>query len=232
MASTERKAPRRRGEARALIVASARELFARDGYESTSIRDIAKHAQVADALVYKDFGTKDSLFDETILQPFHEFLESFMAQWRSRKSPFTNEAAVRRFVTELHDLLHDHRELVMALVAANRYASPTIMVDAGGSALSKELDALAALFDEEAEARGMPGTDFFVLIRCATGMIMSIVLLDDWLFPQGRGHPSRTRVIDQITKMILTGVTGPATTALTELPAVAAHPPGGTKSAE
>lgn len=208
MASTERKAPRKRGEARALIVASARELFARDGYEATSIRDIARHAQVADALVYKDFGTKDNLFDETVLRPFHEFLESFMSQWRSQASPFTNEAAVRRFVTELYGLLHRHRELVMALVAANRYASPSILVDANGSALSKELDRLAELFDTEAEARGLPGTDFFVLIRCVTGMIMSIVLLDDWLFPQGSRHPSRARVIDQITQMILTGVEG------------------------
>lgn len=208
MPPTERRTPRRRGEARALIVASARTLFARDGYESTSIRDIARHAEVADALVYKDFGTKDNLFDETIVAPFHEFLESFMSQWRSRESPFTNEAAVRRFVTELYDLLHRHRELVMALVAANRYASPTILVDANGSALSRELDVLAELFDSEAEARGMPGTDFYVLIRCVTGMIMSLILLDDWLFPQGARHPARGRVIDQITTMVLTGVEG------------------------
>ena len=193
-----------------MIVASARELFARDGYESTSIRDIARHAEVAEALVYKDFGTKDSLFDETVLQPFHEFLESFMSQWRSQESPFTNEAAVRRFVTELYGMLHEHREMVMALVAANRYASPSILLDARGSALSRELDALSALFDSEAEARGLPGADFFVLIRCVVGMIMSMTLLDDWLFPQNNRHPSKARVIDQITKMVLTGVEGTA----------------------
>lgn len=208
MPQTERKVPRRRGEARALIVASARELFAKHGYESTSIRDIARHAEVAEALVFKDFGTKDRLFAETVVEPYHEFLESFMARWRDRTSPFSNDAAVRRFVTELYDFVSEHRDLVMALVAANRYASPTIQVDKDGSALSRELDALSALFDDEAEARGMSGVDFFVITRCAVGMIMSLVLLDDWLFPQGGRHPSRKRIVDQVTQLILRGVEG------------------------
>jgi hypothetical protein len=39
-------------------------------------------------------------------------------------------------------------------------------------------------------------------------MIMSVILLDDWLFPQNTRHPSKTRVIEQITKLVLTGVAG------------------------
>jgi hypothetical protein len=46
-------------------------------------------------------------------------------------------------------------------------------------------------------------------------MIMSMILLDDWLFPQGTRHPTRDRVIDQIVTMILTGVEGTPPTSAT-----------------
>jgi AcrR family transcriptional regulator len=59
---------RRRGrpagtsDTRDRILASARELFARNGIRNTSIRAVAAAAGVASALVHHYFGTKEKLF--------------------------------------------------------------------------------------------------------------------------------------------------------------------------
>jgi AcrR family transcriptional regulator len=50
------------GDTRAEIVAAARALFARDGYERASLREIARRAHVDPALVHHYFAGKPELF--------------------------------------------------------------------------------------------------------------------------------------------------------------------------
>ncbi|MFE9682566.1 TetR family transcriptional regulator [Streptomyces sp. NPDC006285] len=70
-------APRRRGRpsrtdsadapaARDRILAAAREEFAERGFEKTSMRGIAKAADVDSALVHHYFGTKEQIFEASI----------------------------------------------------------------------------------------------------------------------------------------------------------------------
>ena len=57
-------ARRRRDSAgtRSALLSSARELFAERGYDRTTVRDIAAHAGVNQALLFRYFGSKDELF--------------------------------------------------------------------------------------------------------------------------------------------------------------------------
>jgi AcrR family transcriptional regulator len=57
-ASIPRKSDRTRSE----ILAAARELFAAQGYERTTVREVAARAAVDPALVIRYFGSKDGLF--------------------------------------------------------------------------------------------------------------------------------------------------------------------------
>ncbi|GFG48933.1 TetR family transcriptional regulator [Mycolicibacterium agri] len=70
--NTERKRPGRppgQSDTRDRILASARELFARNGIDKTSIRAIAADAGVDPALVHHYFGTKTQLFAAAIHIP-------------------------------------------------------------------------------------------------------------------------------------------------------------------
>lgn len=70
--NTERKRPGRppgTSDTRDRILASARELFARNGIDKTSIRAIAGDAGVDAALVHHYFGTKTQLFAAAIHIP-------------------------------------------------------------------------------------------------------------------------------------------------------------------
>lgn len=61
--------PRGTSDTRDRILANARELFARNGIDKTSIRSIAAAAGVDSALVHHYFGTKEQLFAAAINIP-------------------------------------------------------------------------------------------------------------------------------------------------------------------
>jgi AcrR family transcriptional regulator len=70
--NTERKRPGRppgTSDTRERILASARELFARNGIDKTSIRAVAAGAGVDPALVHHYYGTKQQLFTAAIHIP-------------------------------------------------------------------------------------------------------------------------------------------------------------------
>jgi AcrR family transcriptional regulator len=61
--------PRGQSDTREKILLSARELFARNGFDRTSVRSIASAAGVDAALVHHYFGTKQQLFAAAIHIP-------------------------------------------------------------------------------------------------------------------------------------------------------------------
>ena len=211
-AGTDRSEGRRRrrpGEARELIVRSARELFARQGYESTSFRDIADSAQVSESLIFRGFRTKAALFEEAVLVPFQDYISAYMEYWKNPSHPLSNEETVERFTGGLFDLLSTHRDLVGALVAA-RYSFRVSGQAGEDSMLSQELDALAELVAGDAEMRQVTGTDLAISFRLVVGQVMAAVLLDEWLFPQGDRHPTHQQVRDELLPLVRFGVERPA----------------------
>lgn len=61
--------PRGASDTRERILASARDLFARNGFDKTSIRAVAAAAGVDSALVHHYYGTKEQLFTAAIRIP-------------------------------------------------------------------------------------------------------------------------------------------------------------------
>ena len=61
-------------DARVKILKSANRLFARQGYENTSLASVAREAKVSKALIFWHFENKECLFDEVIAEtiaPYH-----------------------------------------------------------------------------------------------------------------------------------------------------------------
>ena len=48
------------------IIEAARPLFAQNGFHGTSVRDIARAADVSEALLYKHFPSKEAMYDEIL----------------------------------------------------------------------------------------------------------------------------------------------------------------------
>ena len=69
-AANKQKRARQKIERRDAILASARKVFARKGYEGTTVADIAKEAGVAAGTVYLYYASKTDLFAALNLQLF------------------------------------------------------------------------------------------------------------------------------------------------------------------
>lgn len=82
MSGESESAGRRRDSAatRAALLAAAQELFAERGYERATVRDIAAHAGVNQALLFRYFGTKDELFRAAIAERGRRVLEEGSAE--------------------------------------------------------------------------------------------------------------------------------------------------------
>jgi len=69
-----------RGVLAARIVAAARDQFAEDGWAGTTIRAVARSADVDPALVYHYFGSKEGLLDAATNPP-QKWLETIAGVW-------------------------------------------------------------------------------------------------------------------------------------------------------
>lgn len=75
-----------RAESRAKIMAHALELFARYGYEQTSVRMIAQAAGISQGLLYNYFASKDQLLQALMQQSMQDVRASF-AQAETASDP-------------------------------------------------------------------------------------------------------------------------------------------------
>lgn len=191
-------------EVRELLLGAARALFAARGFAGASTRDIALKAGVSEALLFRHFGTKAKLFERAILDPLNEFVHAYVEEWRNiPAADHDAESVTRGFIDGFYRLLSEHRELVMALVTAQAYESLQEVSDA--SPLTRLLEELETLAGAEAAARGFH-FDVPVATRVATGMVMGMALLDEWLFQPGRRKPSRQRIVDEMVAFMLHGL--------------------------
>jgi AcrR family transcriptional regulator len=201
----KRRAP---GEARTALMESARELFATRGYAGTSTREIASHADASEVLLFRHFGTKAKLFDEAIIQPFRTFVAEYVTLWEQYSSEDQPvEEVCGEFVNGLYKLLREHRELVVALVAAHAYEFDVVDDEQGGvgNELGDAFTKLESLVVAERDRRGLNALDPPLTVRVTVGMVMAMAVLDEWLFPRGR-RPSEQRLVNEMTLYMAHGV--------------------------
>jgi AcrR family transcriptional regulator len=96
-----RRSRYRRGDARPAILAHARTVFTERGYHDASLTEVAARAEVSETLVYRYFGSKTGLFEESIIAPGREFVDRFLADRENQESAPATEDKVRAFVVEL-----------------------------------------------------------------------------------------------------------------------------------
>jgi AcrR family transcriptional regulator len=193
-----------------LVLKAAHRLFAEQGYHGTTTRQIAEEAGVGEPVLFRNFGSKAGLFEEAILKPFTQFLTDWVTVW-DREPPATTDAEkiVRSFASGFYDVVEEHRELMRTLIAA-RVQGADEELDRISAAVSDKLaDGLRvmrrALLDQ-GEPRNYTQLDPPLTVAVTAGAVMSMVLLDDWLFPSHERRPSKKRQIEELTQLFLHGI--------------------------
>jgi AcrR family transcriptional regulator len=187
-------------EVRRLVLASARRLFSIHGYGGTSTRDIASDAGVTAPAIYRHFGSKERLFEAAVEQPLHVAVDGFLQDWEFLgPDRANNAAAVRLYMKSLVRLLKDNRDLVTAYLHNRSHD------DTEESVLSHELSSVVERVRSAITDQGLVGVDVPVVVRCVTGMVLSLVLYDDFLFPPD-DHPSQDRILNEVVALTLRGI--------------------------
>jgi AcrR family transcriptional regulator len=82
------------------LLASARHVFSRDGFEAARIEDIAAHAGHTRGAFYSNFETKESLFLALLEQQVYEHINLFTERLQRCESDSQKIAALRAYYLE------------------------------------------------------------------------------------------------------------------------------------
>jgi AcrR family transcriptional regulator len=113
------------------ILDVAQELFTQQGYEKTSLRDIAERLQITKAALYYYFQRKEDILIELHLR-LHTLGESIITELEAAPDGAARVAIWPRLANEMIDFMVDNRELLL-LHNRNRHAfeslDPAVLED-------------------------------------------------------------------------------------------------------
>jgi AcrR family transcriptional regulator len=204
VAGTPARATRRpRGEPRRLLLDAARDLFSRQDYRSTTTREIAEAAGVAEYLLFRQFGSKAALFREALVLPFTDFVDEFGRTWQAVVPEETDEDELaRHFVGQLYDVFAEHRGLVVTLLASEGLTEEEL-ADAGIADIQRALAALGQISAQGMDIRGMRSSHPDLAAYSTVAMIAGMAALRSTYF--GKRQPSREAIVDELTQAVLHG---------------------------
>jgi AcrR family transcriptional regulator len=199
-----------RNGVRARTLAAAHELFTANGYRATTTKEICLLAGVAEPTLFRNFGSKAELFETTILDPFTQFIDSWITSWRDFSADVSVQDMAASLVSGLLKLVRQERRLFQELMEAR--ADPNNDLHRSAVAISTRIrEGLRAVQDvglEIADERHLTHLDPPATISAVAAMVIGSAILEDWIVPIGVRPPSQARMIHEITMMITYGITG------------------------
>jgi AcrR family transcriptional regulator len=202
--STTVKATRRsRGAPRVLALEAARSLFARQDYRSTTTKEIAEVAGIAEPLLFRHFGSKAALFKEAVVVPFLEIVEDLSSRWESiTPEPGRSEEVAREFLGALYDLFVENRGLVMTLWAAETLTDEE-RTDTGVAEIDRAIAVLGQLGDQGGAILGVQADHPDLAARSTVAMVAGMAAFGATFF--GGTRPPRDVVVEELTQATLHG---------------------------
>ena len=194
---------RPRGAPRKLLLAAARDLFARQDYRSTTTREIAEVAGVTEHLLFRNFGSKAGLFREALVMPFTEFVDDFGNTWNSVVHEEADEEEMaQRFVGQLYDLFVEHQGLLLTLMAAQTLSDDEL-AETGIADIRRALTLLSQIGAEGMRIRGVRTSNPDLPAHSTVAMIAGMAALRSTYF--GSRPPPRQAIVDELVQAVLHG---------------------------
>lgn len=197
---SQRRQRRSTDEIRTLLLDAARELFAKNGYEATTTRDICARSGVAQQQLFDNFGSKEGIFEAAFMAPLVDLVDHYIAAFGSAAPESTIEERVAMLVDGLYDLATDNRRVLLTAVCRSSQSTDP---DAGPSSL---LDHIARTLHEMVAITAPPaGIDVPAAVVSAAGMVFGVILLEDMLYPSGSERFGRERLTREMVALLVHG---------------------------
>jgi AcrR family transcriptional regulator len=196
-----------RGEARRLLLESARALFAERGYAGMSTREIARVAAVTEPMIFRHFGSKAKLFGEAVLAPFNTFVSEYIADWSARPRGVKDVyMETYEFYRGVYEVLAANRRLIHEMIGARAVGGPPTADIASTPQLGALLERFEEIVERERDDGGFRPFDATVMTRLMFGLVFSIAIHGDWMFEGAtRPQPSVEAFIDEMARLTIYG---------------------------
>lgn len=199
---------RPRGEdTRSAIVEAAGVMFERHGYAHCSTRQLAEASGVAEALLYRHFGSKAGLFDLSVRRQFELAVDDFADRWRHTAETEPGDKRVRGFTISLCEFVHDKRKAILALTTFVAFEPET---EALHESVRRSMGVLLELINEvvlsDTDGRRRPGLDAELSAPGVLATVLGAFVLDASLYVDRSHAPSAASITEEVVAMVLHGV--------------------------
>jgi TetR/AcrR family transcriptional regulator, fatty acid metabolism regulator protein len=189
---------------RRLILDAAVRVFARQGFHTCRVSDIADEANVAYGLVYHYFSSKDEILDTLFLERWGVMLDAIAEADRSQRSPHDKLGAIAGFIVDSYR--HDPELMKVIIVEVTRAANTFGRTHLGRIREAYgQIAAIVARAQEEGSFRDEITPDFAAL--AFYGLIEQV--LSGWIFDREQvGEDELERAKVMIVRTICRGLEG------------------------
>lgn len=174
------------------ILAAAISLMSQQGYEATSMKQIAREAGVGDATVYKYFPSKEKLLFGFFEASIHQALSDTLAT--PEFDEFTLQERLQRLLDALLDVLRPEREFV--LVCREVIGNSPLLIMRDQIPGHAEMKQQILLFLEEAEEQDEIAPLAFKAVLSSLLMDYVMVVILYWLKDESKQEADTTQLID------------------------------------
>jgi AcrR family transcriptional regulator len=204
---TPKRFRRQPGLGRELILTAAHDEFCDHGYARATTRGIAERAGVAEALLFRHFGSKAALFNEVVFGP----MRAFMLEWEKFDAlagdEYDAEAFAKKFVGGLYDLLRANRGLMVTYFATQVF-EPEVLDQPGNiPAFLEVIRMMDRMTEKRAVTNTRPGrrtkasAQIRVHERINVGSVIAAALFDDLLFAALPTRPARNQIVNELARI-------------------------------
>lgn len=197
-------------EKRRIILDAAVRVFARQGFHSARVSDIANEAGVAYGLVYHYFGSKDEVLDTLFLERWNILLEAIGEVDRSAAEPRDKLLQITGFIVDSYR--HDPDLMKVIIVEVTRAANSF-----GARHLAKIREAYDMIADivEDAQDEGKFRTDVAPAFAAMAFYGAIEQVLTGWIFallPEGEEEFEQAKTF--VVETVCGGLEAPTPTAI------------------
>lgn len=169
------------------LMDAASEEFSTRGYSRTKTATIAQKAGVSENLLFKHFGSKANLFNDTVFVPMERHFAEFSERHVVEAGNAANRTEVsKKYIAEMQGFIREHAEAIMLLIMSSSFEDGEVNGIDKVSGLHRYLESTSDIVRERIS--GEPRLDPRLIACTSFATILACEIFADWLFPRDWGN--------------------------------------------